>query len=169
MIQVATADGIDVEDLYGVFASELEVAVGRRVTAPAAAIEDACQLAWGQLWRHRHRVTPAAAPGWLTTTAVREVARLLWRQRLEQALLVDEDDEDPLRDLPAGNPEPELVVERRLLIAEVERLPVRQQRVVWLRGFGYAYDEIAERTGDTPRTVERQLLRARRSLRTAAA
>ena len=35
---------------------------------------------------------------------------------------------------------------------------------MWLQGFGLSYSEIAAYTGDTRRTVERQLMRAKRAL-----
>ena len=37
-----------------------------------------------------------------------------------------------------------------------------------MHGFGFGYEEIAERTGDSRRTVERQLRRAREHLRVLA-
>ncbi|MGO9820233.1 MAG: sigma factor-like helix-turn-helix DNA-binding protein [Solirubrobacteraceae bacterium] len=36
---------------------------------------------------------------------------------------------------------------------------------MWLQGFGLSYAEMAGYTGDSERTIERQVLRARRSLR----
>ena len=47
----------------------------------------------------------------------------------------------------------------------VHRLPERQQRLVWLHAFGLSYAEMAAHEGCTPRTVDRQLLRARAALR----
>ena len=61
-------------------------------------------------------------------------------------------------------PAPEQQLEMRERLAEIRALPVRQQRVVLLQGFGYEYDEIAAVTGESRRTVTRQLTRARRRL-----
>ena len=62
------------------------------------------------------------------------------------------------------------VVERRDRLESVaEVLPDRQRRLVWLQALGWSYLEMAQQTGDTPRTVERQLLRARRALRQSEA
>jgi len=36
---------------------------------------------------------------------------------------------------------------------------------MWLQGSGLSYREMAHHTGDTSRTVERQLLRARQAVR----
>jgi DNA-directed RNA polymerase specialized sigma24 family protein len=63
---------------------------------------------------------------------------------------------------------PDELVEQRQRLADISRLPARQQRLVWLQGVGFSYDEMAEREGCTPRTVERQLLRAKRTMRAAA-
>ncbi len=68
-------------------------------------------------------------------------------------------------DFPERAPGPDEVVEMRERLAEVRALPVRQQRIVWLQGAGFDYREIGARTGDTRRTVERQLLRAKRKLK----
>jgi RNA polymerase sigma factor (sigma-70 family) len=46
----------------------------------------------------------------------------------------------------------------------LSRLPQRQRQMVWLHGAGLSYVEIAAATGCTRRTVERQLLRAKRAL-----
>ena len=47
----------------------------------------------------------------------------------------------------------------------IGHLPPRQQRLVWLQGLGLTYEEMAGYTGASTRTVERQLLRAKRTLR----
>ncbi len=47
------------------------------------------------------------------------------------------------------------------------RLQAREARVLGLRVAGYRRDEIAELTGDSRRTIDRQLGRARRKLRDA--
>ena len=63
---------------------------------------------------------------------------------------------------------PEQLLEHRERIRELGRLPERQQRVVWLHAFGLSYVEMATHEGCTRRTVERQLLRARQTLRDPA-
>jgi len=50
---------------------------------------------------------------------------------------------------------------------EIRALPERQQLFVWLQGLGLTYDEMADYTQATTRTVERQLMRAKRALRAA--
>ena len=65
---------------------------------------------------------------------------------------------------PAGLALEELA-EKRARLEAISELPGRQQRLVWLHGLGFSYDEIAAHTGDSSRTVERQLLRAKGRLR----
>ena len=60
------------------------------------------------------------------------------------------------------------IVEDREQLKLIRRLPERQQRILWLHGLGLSYEEIAAYTGDTPRTVERQLLRGRSRVRELA-
>ena len=45
-----------------------------------------------------------------------------------------------------------------------EVLPERQRRLIALQAIGCSYAELAALTGDTPRTVDRQLARAKRRL-----
>ena len=66
-------------------------------------------------------------------------------------------------------PGPDEVLEQRERLDSLRTLPERQQRMLWLQGLGLSYDDIAARTGCTSRTVERQLLRAKRALREAGA
>jgi RNA polymerase sigma factor (sigma-70 family) len=136
----------DVGELYGSLAGRLQQIVRLDVRAPDAVIEDACQVAWFRLLHHSHRVHRETVLAWLATTAAREALRLLRRD---------------------GRPgTPHELIERRERLHEVERLPERQQRVVWLHALGLSYAEIALHEGCTRRTVDRQLLRARHALRT---
>jgi RNA polymerase sigma factor (sigma-70 family) len=93
-------------------------------------------------------------------TAIREALKQMRRDA--RALSLDELTED------AGSPAtPALLdelVEQRARLESIRILPERQQRLVWLQGLGMSYTEMAGETGTTRRTVERQLLRARRTL-----
>ena len=157
----------ELADLYATLAGRLRQIVGGQVQASDALIEDSCQVAWSRLIRHRGRVRRETVLGWLATTALHEAFRLLRPQRREIPLeeIVDS----------AGTTGPlvpvsslEEVVEQRERLRTIERLPERQQRLVWLQGLGLSYTEMAGYTGATPRTVERQLLRAKQALRAAA-
>jgi RNA polymerase sigma factor (sigma-70 family) len=156
--------GGDVGELYGVLASRLEQIVRLDVRAPDAVIEDACQFAWSRLVHHRHRVRADTVMPWLATTAVREAFKLLRRGRREVSL----DAEIELAGEPAypsALTTPQEVVEQHERLAEIGRLPERQQRLLWLHAMGLSYAEIAAHESCTLRTVERQLLRAKHTVR----
>jgi RNA polymerase sigma factor (sigma-70 family) len=141
--------------------------VARNVTAPGAVIEEACQFAWSRWLDHRREIVPAATLGWLATTATRETLRLL-RAQAHEISLDALGEQDRVLALPERTPSPDQIVTFREQLAEIHQLPIRQQRMVWLHGLGFDYGEIAERTGDSRRTVERQLLRAKRTLRSVS-
>jgi RNA polymerase sigma factor (sigma-70 family) len=155
---------LDVEAIYAATAPRVAALVARNITADASVIEEACQMAWSRLLDHRDQVTPASALGWLTTTAMREALRAVRVQARNVSLDV-RDSEGQVVAFPARAPGPERLIEMREQLAEIHQLSERQQRMLWMQGFGYGYEEIAGRTGDSRRTVERQLLRAKRNLR----
>ena len=156
-----------VEEVAEFYAQASGLVRGRlinEVTAPEAVIDDALQFAWVRLLHHRHRVGRDRAVSWLITTALHEVFKLVRRAghdlSLEQ-LMEETDDLQISRTAPA----PEEVVEPRVRLELLRELPERQERLIWLRGLGFNYPEIATETGMTVRTVERQLIKGRRSLR----
>jgi RNA polymerase sigma factor (sigma-70 family) len=157
--ELATHQGVgDVEVLYRLLAPRLERIVRLDVRAPDAVIEDACQFAWSRLVHHGERVHRETALPWLATTAVREAFKLIRRDGRELPLDAI-GDRSPLVSGPAE------LVEQREGIAAIGTVPVRQQRLLWLQGLGLTYAEMAEHEGCTVRTVERQLLRAKGSIR----
>lgn len=161
---VVGPDAGEIELLYRRLAPRLERIVRYDVRAPDAVIEDACQFAWCRLVDHRHRVHRQTALPWLATTAVREALRLSRRGGRELPLdAVLSGAGSPLA------PGPEELVEQFDQLHAVETLPARQRRLIWLQGFGFSYGEMAGREGCTKRTVERQVLRARRAIRRTCA
>jgi RNA polymerase sigma factor (sigma-70 family) len=162
MINTADA-GQHMDVLYSELQPQLVRILATNLQAPEWVIEDACQTAWSSLLLHREGVEQGSELGWLSTTATRAALRLLRRDRLATPLEVVA---EPVRldDYRTAHPGPEDRFELRERLAEIRRLPVRQQRVVLLQGMGYDYVEIAAVTGDTRRTVARQLTRARQRL-----
>jgi RNA polymerase sigma factor (sigma-70 family) len=161
---VVGSDLGQLELLYRSLAPRLERIVRYDVRAPDAVIEDACQIAWCRLLHHRHRVHRQTALPWLATTAVREALKLSKRARRDL----------PLELLAGGGPAPlapgpEELVEQFDQLRAVATLPARQRRLMWLQGLGFSYGEMAGREGCTKRTVERQVLRAKRSIRRTCA
>jgi RNA polymerase sigma factor (sigma-70 family) len=135
--------------------------VRRAVRTTDENVEDACSFAWMQLMRYQPRRGPTLF-AWLKTVAVREAIRLDRRDR--RSTPVDDINEA----LFPSSDSPETQVEARDRLEAVTQLPDRQRRILALKAGGYSYREIADRTGDTIRTVERQLLRARQRIRTLA-
>ena len=154
----------EVGELYGSFADRLEQIVRLDVRASDALIEDACQVAWFRLLHHCQRVHRETVMAWLARTAVHEALRSLRRDRREMPLDAWlEDGEEFVHPVAPMTAEERFDLEERL--EGVHRLPERQQRLVWLHAFGLSYAEMAAHEGCTPRTVDRQLLRARAALR----
>jgi len=147
-----------VEALYRAIGRRLEQIVRADVRAPEAVIEDACQFAWSQLVHHAHRVQRECVLAWLAQTARREAIRLVRRDGRDISL-------DAVSDAAAWQPGPDELLEQRQRLEAVASLPARQQRVLWLQAVGLSYLEISLHTGYSLRTVERQLLRAKRSVR----
>lgn len=162
-MQVTETAARSVDDLYAALANEVERLVQANVRAEADVITEACQSAWESLLAKRQELTGGTELGWLVVTATREALRLIRDRR--RALSLEQEREQG-RDLPERSTvsAPQDIVELRERLAEVGELPARQRRVVMLQGFGYRYAEIADFTGQSRRTVERQLLRARRRL-----
>jgi RNA polymerase sigma factor (sigma-70 family) len=150
--------------LYACSAAMVRGQVCSEVSAPDAVIDDACQFAWIRLLHHRHRVGPERAVSWLITTALHEVFKLVRREGHDLSLeqLLEEGGELRLNRVA---PAPEETVGARLRLELLRELPERQERLVWLQGLGFGYPEMAAETDMTVRTVERQLMKARRSLR----
>jgi RNA polymerase sigma factor (sigma-70 family) len=160
----AGSDVGDVAELYASLSERLERIVGMDVHAPRPLIEDACQSAWDRLWLHRRQVRRETALSWLVTTAVHEALRLL---SVQAGALSLEREIEELGDgaLQVHAPPAADLCELRTRLEDMRSLSQRQQRLLWLQGFGFSYAEIAARTGSTTRTVERQLLRGKRKLR----
>jgi RNA polymerase sigma factor (sigma-70 family) len=159
----------EVAELYRSASERLEASVRNYVReASDQVVEDACQFAWDQLVHHRARVRRETALAWLARTAIREARRLVGLERrfisLDAVLELAGD-----AAVPGESPAADELSERRERLQSVGALPERQRRLVWLHAVGLKYVEVAAQTGDTTRTVERQLLRARRALRAAAA
>jgi RNA polymerase sigma factor (sigma-70 family) len=149
----------DEAKLYAEYSDRLRATVSRRVGTSADNIEDACSFAWFQLMRtDPGRGFPVLA--WLTTVAVREAIRLDKRER-RTAELTD------LHHESVGDRRAELDEKTRAreALRALADLPDRQRDLVSRKVAGYSYDEIGEQTGDSFRTVERQLVRARKKLR----
>jgi RNA polymerase sigma factor (sigma-70 family) len=161
---VAESEGsVEVGSLYARSAGLVRGHVRCGVAAPETVIEDACQVAWSRLLHHRDRVSHDHAVAWVITTAVHEAFKLVRRSDREVSLdeIAEETGDGFLSRTAAAVDE---AAESRLRLELLEALPERQQRLLWLQGLGFGYREMSARSGDTIRTVERQLAKARRRL-----
>ena len=154
----------DEAQLYHSLAGRLEQIVRKEVHAPREVIEDACHHAWTKLFNHSERVNRDAALSWLATTAVRHAWKLDRREHRELSL---EAAAEQLGELPIPSrlPGPAERLELREHLRQLRELPERQQRLVWLRAAGLSYVEMATYTGDSVRTVARQIGRATERMR----
>lgn len=158
---VPFASAAELGDLYRANAEQLRQIVRFSIRAPDAVIDDACQVAWSRLVGRRSHVARETVLAWLVTTASREALRLLRRAGRELPL------EALAQPRAIGYAAPDQIVELRERLAQISALPRRQQRLVWLHGFGLSYAEMARYTGESERTIERQILRAKRALKRA--
>jgi DNA-directed RNA polymerase specialized sigma24 family protein len=131
-------------------------------------IRDACQEAWRILMtRQPNR---ASAFAWLRTVAIREAWALDGRRRCERAasdlpLTLDQDHtESFIERAPAGGASLDDRLKARRALELIGDLPPRKRRVLALFIGGHTYQEIAAITGDSLRTTERQIMRAKRLL-----
>ncbi len=154
----------EVAELYARTAGLVRGQVCHEVTAPEAVIDDACQFAWIRLLHHRHRVARERAVSWVITTALHEVFKLVRRDSHDLSLEQLMEETGDLR-ISRTAPAPEEAVGARLRLELLRELPERQEHLMWLRGLGFSYPEMAEEADMTVRTVGRQLMKARRNLR----
>jgi RNA polymerase sigma factor (sigma-70 family) len=148
--------------LYAQQARLVQRQVTRRVNAPAAVIEDACQTAWERLCTHPD-VEPVAptAVKWLVVTAMREA----WRRAAAREIPSDLTElGEPISDAPSPLDQTIAREDTDELRDQLRRLTDRQRQFLALQAAGLTYAEIAERTATTLRTVERQILRGRHKL-----
>lgn len=148
------------EALYAEHHQSLIRIVRHVVSTSDANVEDACQFAWLQLLRTKPR-DDGQIFAWLKTVAIREAIRLDRGDRRPTPL--DESLAERLADPATAGPD--LALETDEALEAVRSLPLRQRRLLGLKVAGFSYDEIGELTGDTWRTVDRQLVRARATLR----
>jgi RNA polymerase sigma factor (sigma-70 family) len=141
---------------YARKAAELQRAIRRAICGPDARVEDACSHAWLQLLRHPDVELSDRGFSWLYVVALHEGYRLGDRARREVAI-------DSTERLVGAD-----AIDRTLHRERVElvrALPARKRELVLLHAAGFTYPEIARITGNSLRTVERQLLRGKRALR----
>ncbi len=153
----------DEGELFAHYHDMLLRAVSRQASAPAVVIEDACAFAWLQLLRYQPQRDNIVA--WLVTVAVREAWKLSRRQRAEISAEVEASDAYAHLEHTGATLDDQVAA--REALRAVAELPERQRHLLARQAAGLSYDEIAAETGDSWRTVDRQLGRARARIREA--
>ncbi len=153
----------DTAALFGRYDRKLRDRVSAVVNTSQANIEDACMFAWLQLLRHEIDEIDAAY-SWLTTVAIREAVKLDRADRRTRSLSVDAtgaiiEPIDPRDELAARD-----LLDHAAAVIQQAGLTSRQLQMIALQAWGLNYEEIAARTGNSRRTVDRELLRARAKL-----
>jgi RNA polymerase sigma factor (sigma-70 family) len=157
----------DEEALYRAHHRSLLRMVASDVNTRPHVIEDACSFAWAKLLAYQPERTTVV--GWLRVVARHEAIRLDRRDRATISLSQLFVDDTRRRGSVTGGPHatPEQCDEARDALNALAALPARKRAFLSLKVGGYSYDEIAKQLGTTWRTVNRQLVRARRTVRDA--
>lgn len=156
----------DEAKLYAHHANLLLRIVSRRASAPQTVVEDACAFAWTQLLRYQPERERVVA--WLVTVATREAWTLAERESRETSIEALGTSESPegayarLEDLGASL---EDQLHARDALRSAASLPERERQALARQVAGLSYEEMAAETGDSKRTVERQLMRAHKRIR----
>lgn len=150
--------------LYARESGRLLARVADELGGDGAVAEDACQTAWLALLARDDVALDARGVAWLRAVALTAGARAARGRDVAAQPIVDRQ-----ANRAAGEAEPgDRVVELEELRARRARLrgvPARQRRLLGLQGLGFSYEEISALTGDSRRTVQRQLLRGHDRLR----
>jgi RNA polymerase sigma factor (sigma-70 family) len=154
----------DEAELYARLGRTLSEIVAHHVSTSRANVEDACSFAWLQMLRYQPARETLLA--WLVRTGTREAIRLDRRDRRYEHATDDLGEPAPIVSVCRPIEAHLDLLAARDAIADA-RLRAREREILAAHIAGYRYSEIADATGITPRTVERQLLRAKRRLRGA--
>ena len=154
---------------YRDHAARLIQAVRRELSDPSLA-EDGCQAAWTALLSAEPVPLDGRAFVWLRVTAVRAARRASRAAECPVGRMTGGGEgEGPRTELAGPDRDPlQRVIAQEALDAawaQLRALTPRERRMLGLVGFGLSYAQIAALTGDSIRTIERQVLRGRRKLR----
>jgi RNA polymerase sigma factor (sigma-70 family) len=153
---------VTVTELFAGYHDVIRRHVQRVVNTSAQNIEDACMFAWTKFLSVEHDEIKDVC-SWLATVAIHEAFKLDRRARRTRPLVTREDEvvhiADPHDELAAA-----LLLADAGDVVKAAGLSARQARILGLHAAGFTYEEISAQTGDSRRTIERQLLGARDKL-----
>ena len=150
--------GQRVASLYAEYATRVMRLVARHASGD---VEDASQIAWERLITHDEvDLDSRGVINWLVITAAREA----WKRSGRELLSTDGELVEP-----AGHASDPLnvIADRDQARRRLARLTERERQFLALQALGISYREIAQTTGSSLRTVERQILRARHKLQSS--
>lgn len=145
--------------LYAEHHRQLRDDVRRSINASPELIEDACQNAWVILLRSEPRLETLYP--WLRTVAHHEALRLIREQR--RAWPTPDETLCAMAEI-GTRATLELQIDAREALVTIASIPHRQGRILAGQIAGLSYEELACRERATPRTIDRQLRRARASI-----
>jgi RNA polymerase sigma factor (sigma-70 family) len=156
---------------YTQHVAALQRAVARQLRVPAHVVEDACQTAWTILLRRPDVPdVPLDRQGlaWLRKVALTTGYRTARQCEQPAGAFLPEHETGELTEPAARAMElDERVADPLDRRAQLETLTARERRYITLQAIGFSHGEIAPREHTSQRTVERQLMRAKRKLRQA--
>jgi RNA polymerase sigma factor (sigma-70 family) len=130
-------------DLYGEFHFELVRKVERRVNTSRENVDDACAFAWMQFFKHQPD-RDGEWKGWLYRVATRRAFALDRLDRRDVDLVDDLGHDIELEDPRDRHGERDEFI---AAVQELQRLPLRLQRLVLLRSQVETQQELADRVG----------------------
>jgi RNA polymerase sigma factor (sigma-70 family) len=159
--------------LYEQQAANIERIVAARARVPHTVLQDACQTAWMRLWIHTEvDLQAGGVVAWLTMVATREAWKRAELREIPAGSWATQGEDLPAGELaePVGDtPDPfEVAIDhehRDELRARLLALTQREREYLALQALGLSYKEIAARSGDSERTVQRQILRGAKKFR----
>lgn len=153
---------VTVSELFARYHDVIRKHVQGVVSTSAENVEDACMFAWTKFLSFEHDQIKDAC-SWLATVAIHEAFKLDRRARRTSQLVTEQGEVVDVAD-----PYDELQLARLLAdagdVVTAAGLSARQAQILGLQVAGFSYEEISAQTGDSRRTIERQILRARHKL-----
>jgi RNA polymerase sigma factor (sigma-70 family) len=149
--------------LFNTYQPVLRGRVAMLVRTSPENVEDACMFAWTQLLAGKLDDLDRAER-WLLLVARHEALKLDRRGKRTQPWLNADGTSVEIVDVRDPIAARERAVDVATAITAAD-LSARESRIVGLQAYGLTHEEIAEATGETRRSVERQLGRAHRKVR----
>lgn len=145
------------------------IALATRMLASPHQAEDAVQDGLASVWVARHRLDPDRPVGPFLTTVVLNKCRDRLRKRKAARFFGLESDPETLAIVDDGPDPQEIAIQRqelRMLLEEIERLPIRLREALILVSIdGRSQAEAAELLGVSEKAIETRIYRARQKLR----